>query len=448
MTSLHTFTDPSLAIIFAYAPAGLGHLRVTDALRHGIPSESQMVLLPTRGDSIRFMHQITSVNAPMRRLLEWSQRGRAEKIFTKAYRKILLHDAKYMEEQLYEILKQRVVLPKTVLVVASHFGIAHQVGAIKKKLEQRADVKVILVVQVTDDSPQSLWYVPGADLIVVPSEYTKEILLAYGKMARLPQVKFEVLPYPLSPHLGEKLSHAHHAAREKQHDPKKEDLIHVAVPISGAGVGMTFAKEIMQNLHKSSERFRFHLIAKHNPFTDMLVSQVERKEYIQKYTSHSSRQIIELYETVYTQNIIGFEITKPSEQAFKAMFYPNQIGGAILLFTTPVGRQEYDNLNFLRRHNLIPTQEEELLLNNFFTKEITLSPREQKLLFALAANWRGLRIPDNSATASKFIWWCHQNGLFAVMSQHRTTTQENDPFKHEVDDDGVQKFWKRVEELL
>lgn len=448
MPKSNPLIDPSLAIVFAYAPAGLGHLRVTDALRHGLPKEAQPILLPAQEQSIRFIHRLTSINPTLRRFMEWSQRGKPEVLFTKGYRKLLLSDAKEMEQQLYDILKQRVDLPRTLLLIASHFGIAHQVGAIKKQLEERANVRVILVVQVTDDSPQSIWYVPGADITFVPSELTKEILLEYGKDHHLSLIKIEVNPYPVSLHLGEELRAIELSFRKAQMRSDSEVPIHFVVPVSGAAVGTMFASDMMRFLHRKSKRFHFHLIAKRNIFGDVFISQMQKKHYVSSYSSHSDRQIVELYESAYTQAVIGFEITKPSEQAFKALLCSKQRGGSILLFSTPVGRQEYDNLAFLRRHFLIPTNEEQQLLFEIAAKKEKLSDAQRNRLFPRATTWRGVRIPDDAKSAAEFFWWCFEEGIFSNMHECYSCPRGDDSCEHELGSDGVVRFWERVQKML
>lgn len=441
-------SDPKLAIVLAYAPAGLGHLRVTDALRHGLPPEAQPILLPAREESIRVIHRLTSVHPILQKLMEWAQHGKPEALFTKFYRRLLLSDASQMEDQLFEIYKQRVELPSAMLIVASHFGIAHQVSKIKKHLESRIGVRVILVVQVTDDSPQSIWYVPHADLICVPSEKTKEILLAYGKNNHLPPTHFEVIPYPVSLHLGEELSPTNRKFRQLQARPDSDVPIHVNIPVSGAAVGTGQASLLSRELRRKSKRFLFHLVTKRSVFTDLFVRQMENKGYVQTYSSHSDRQIVELYEAAYTQAIIGFEITKPSEQAFKALLCASQRGGSILLFTDPVGRQEYDNLSFLRRHLLIPTNEEQQLLFELAETKQALSTAQQERLFPRAETWRGVRIPSDPKKAANFIWWCLQEKLFAKMHECYSCARGDETCKHELGATGVVQFWELVKKLL
>ena len=118
-------------------------------------------------------------------------------------------------------------------------------------------------------------------------------------------------------------------------------------------------------------------------------------------------------------------MTKPSEQAFKALISPNQVGGVILLFTNPVGRQEYDNLNFLKRHLLIPSDEDQ--------KTLWRMPKTNDIL-KKAITWRGLRLPKNPEKSVNFLIWCIKNKIFEQMGKYTNKIQS----------DGVKRFWEEV----
>ncbi|MEP7166808.1 MAG: hypothetical protein ABI758_02405 [Candidatus Woesebacteria bacterium] len=448
MSTKSPFTSNSICIVFAYAPAGLGHLRVTDALRHGLPEDAQPILLPESSESIRWIHRLTSRNPMGKRLMEWAQYGRAEDIVTRVYRRMLKRDARYLEVELLRILKQRVVLPEKLLVVATHFGLAHQLSTIKKSLERKAQVKIIIAMQVTDDSPQKIWYVPDLDLITVPSEQTKHTLVSYGKSERLNPSKLVVLPYPLSPHLGEDLLPVALRHRRSQYNESSNTPINVSIPISGAAVGTSYAEVLMRELHKHSKRFVFHVVTKKTLYTDMFLMALSRKPYIEVSSSHSDREIVELYEQVYDRVVLSLEVTKPSEQAFKAMFSPKQSGGVILLFAAPVGRQEYDNLHFLERHGLIPNEVEQAELLSWSQKNWKLNDHEKKRLFASTAHWRGMCIPTDPIQAAQFILWGIREGFFASLSDALVCSRGDILCREEVASDGVAKFWKEVEKIL
>jgi hypothetical protein len=432
-------TDPHVAIIFAYAPAGLGHLRVSRALRLGLPPKTHSVLLPDPASSVRTLHRFTSTNSLARQVMEWGQYGIAESVFTKLYRTLLTHDAWRLEEKILDVLKQRVELPQTVLLIATHFGIAHQVSAIKTSLKKRGKVRVLLVVQVTDDSPQKLWYVPNADAIFVPSEETRKSLLGYKRTEHLAASRIVVSPYPISPLLTKRLSGNEQDAKEAQADPSATRRIHICVPLSGAQVGMTYTSSLMRTLHHMNDRFHFHIIGKRTMFSKLYLLSWNGKSYATIYESHSDRQIVELYEEAYQESVFLAEITKPSEQAFKAILSPKKRGGVILLFTQPIGRQEYDNLNFLRRHKLMPTAEESKKLYDASTTHTKL-PTEY---ISRLSSWRALTLPIDPMAAAAFIFWLHKTNCLEYMLQYTS--------KHssiEIADTGVQQFWDTVSELV
>lgn len=61
--SLEPLKDKSLLIIFAYAPAGLGHLRVTDALYQGLPKDiNTPLILGSQDETITYLHRLMSLN--------------------------------------------------------------------------------------------------------------------------------------------------------------------------------------------------------------------------------------------------------------------------------------------------------------------------------------------------------------------------------------------------
>ncbi len=442
------FSDSKLCIILTYAPAGLGHLRVTDALRHGLPETTQPILLPESSESIRWIHRLTSRNPLGKKLMEWGQYGQAEETITKIYRWLLVRDAKYLEPEIQKIFKQRVVRPEKILIVASHYGLAHQLSVMKKKIERSLNVKIIIAMQVTDDSPQKIWYVPGIDLITVPSLQTKNVLSAYGRSHRLAPSPISVLPYPVSPHLSEELLPAAKKHRVRQLALRGGVPINVSIPISGAGVGTMYANLLMHELHKQNRRYMFHIVAKRAIYTDMFLQSLNRKDYVEVSSSHSDREIVELYEQLFDRVVLSLEVTKPSEQAFKALCTPKQSGGVILLFSSPVGRQEYDNLDFLTRHGLMPTPSEHETLLTWSLKKTAPTGADARWLIENAKHWRGLRLPNDPMQAAVFIEWCHFTGVFSLMADLHTFPRPQAGQEYEVGNDGVMLFWKEVGKLL
>ncbi|HLD51095.1 hypothetical protein A3K34_01775 [candidate division WWE3 bacterium RIFOXYC1_FULL_40_10] len=437
--------DKSLVVVFTYAPAGLGHLRVSNALSEGLPGSVTPLLVGSDDKITQNIHKFMSIHSLSKQLMEFSQSGWAEDIFTPIYRRSLRANTDETYDQLVRVIKQRIDVPKEVLVIATHFGLAIQIASIKDKFESENGVKMHLIVQVTDDSPQHMWYVPGADLTFVPSERTKEALLRYGHKAKLPLIDIVVLPYPISPTMAKELTEHRREQRSKQLDPYTDSQVNVCIPVSGAAVGMDYFDKIMQYLHRRSRKFVFHIVSKNAPFTQYFLFAISMRPYARLYTSTHDREVVDLYEDLYSRETISLEITKPSEQAFKALYNCKQIGGSVLLFTLPVGRQEYDNLDFLRRHNLIFSKSTQARINSLFERDKKLSKFELDSLFGLNDSIRGIQLPNTSHKAADFIWWCLSNGIFKKMACSGCHIKDYDS---EIRSNSVELFWERIEQYL
>lgn len=432
--------SPDVLIVFAQAQAGLGHLRVTDALYHGLPEGIHPILLNAQDKSVTFTHTITSRHIAGRWLMEVIQRGTLEGLFTRWYRVYLRSQTKTLKEQIRTILDEHITHPKTLLVVATHFGLAHQISSINDEIAKTYGMRVILLVIVTDDTAIKLWAVGGADRIFVPSEKMKRALEAYHRsQSALAQTTYEVLPYMVSPRLAESLSPSNITKRENQLAPKSTDHLHIAIPISGAAVQLSYMEHLIGHIANALPQARFHIVSLFMPATHEFLSRYMGKDGMDLRVSESAKTVIELYEAVYHEHVIALEITKPSEQSFKALIDPKKRGGSILLFSDPVGRQEEDNLAFLDRHSFIPSpsQQRELWERAAKHQEPT------KELLELAHSWRGLRLPHRSLAGAQFVAWCKKEEIFASMLHFVGYA------KHpELSDDGVAQFWKRVEAYL
>ncbi len=141
-------------------------------------------------------------------------------------------------------------------------------------------------------------------------------------------------------------------------------------------------------------------------------------------------EVVNLYDAIYKTHQIHLEITKPSEQVFKALISPSCVGGSILLIAEPVGRQERDNINFLRRNKLIPSYDE--------TKKIWTNNKNKVDL----SKCRGIELPKGSKNSSDLILKMLENDTFMKMLQ-----QHDRNFAHNSDElssYGVQMFWQKV----
>ncbi|HSX39461.1 MAG TPA: hypothetical protein VLI92_02625 [Candidatus Saccharimonadales bacterium] len=400
-------------IVFTYAHTGLGHLRVTDALVEGLPSEQKYIIFEVPESSSEFLHRFSSLHIVARYFLEWLQRGLPEKIFTRVYRNYLKKHAGKLLMQFTSVIKAQNSQFEKIIIVSTHFTLAHQLGAIKKQIEVELKTEVNLVVQVTDDSPQYLWYVDTADTIVVPSHETKTELQKYAQNERLTAVKIEVASYPIVPSFSKPLNNEQISDRQNQYDPTKDNKINIAIPISGAAVGTQFFLHLMEKLHSKSERFVFYVVCRQAPFTESFIKEISKRSYIKLFVSESYKEVVELYDHVYLNQVISAEVTKPSEQAFKALIHNNSVGGAFLFFAQPVGRQEYDNLDFLKNHGFLSD-----------------TSRHQ----------RALLLPIGSDSSVKIIWEKFSSGVLLDVFNKFQPAEKSD----ETSDMGVRDFWKLI----
>jgi hypothetical protein len=442
------FTRKSLLLIFTYAPVGFGHLRVTDALYHGLPKDVSPILLGSQDQSITFLYRLLSIHPVLTRIMERTQRGVLEGLYSTMARNFYRSNAKLLFQQLETIVDERIETPETVLVVSTHFALAHQIASIKEKFSHKRHVRIILAVQVTDDSPQQIWYVSGADIIFVPSEKTKEKLVAYGRRMRFPEVNIVVNPYPVSPLLSARLVEDKIEKRKKQGDKEGRSTTHIAIPLSGAAVGLDFFEKLIDSLHLSSDRYHFHIVGKDAKYTKTFLGTIATRNYVQIHSAYTDRIVLDIYEQMYQREIISIEITKPSEQAFKSLLHPTQIGGPIMLFTKPVGRQEYDNLEFLHRHALIPTLPESHRLWEKAKQNETLHTQEDEVLIEKMKQWRGLLLPEDAALSGTFIHWAVTEGIIEEMLLNTRYQSQHDAQKEELQGNGVEQFWQKTAEFL
>lgn len=417
--------------IFTYAPAGLGHLRVVNALRQGLPANTVSCLLGADDKFITSFHRFTSIHPLTRWLMERIQRGVLEDIFTVCYRWYLRFPHRQIHRELSSLIQEHQPRLQKIVIIATHFGLAHRLAVEKNRIRQETGISTLLAVQVTDDTPQYIWYIPGADIVFVPSDKTKNELIAYGEKVHLPKVRFETNPYPISPFLSNELSSIQYQDRFDQLNYLSLAPIHICIPIPGAAVGLKYFDILISELRKKSKRFVFHIISKQAPFTLIFINKYHKFSDVDLHVSLDDWEVVQQYDHQYQRRIISLEVTKPSEQAFKALLNPDQIGGSILLFSHPVGKQEYDNLDFLRRHHLIPSAEhQDQIMASFRSDQNYSGP----------ANWRGIILPDDPKISAKFILWAMKSGLFSKMLAFRHSKNVS----NELGVNGVDLFWKKI----
>jgi hypothetical protein len=235
--------------------------------------------------------------------------------------------------------------------------------------------------------------------------------------------------------LGIELTDGQFRRRTQELDPTRLASIHVAIPISGAAVQLAYFDKLMRELECVSDRLIFHIISQQSPSTTAFLGRMIGKQNVRLHVSSSHREVVEMYELVYEREVIALEVTKPSEQAFKALCKPHQRGGALLLFSDPVGRQEWDNVRFLQRHGLLPSATDQYAL----WKAASGMKKPDETLLLRAKSWRALRLPTHAIASARFIHWALEERLFATMV--RFAGFQDNP---ELSSKGVDIFWKKV----
>lgn len=439
--TLAKLTDRRNLLVLTYAPAGLGHLRITDALYDGLPKSVAPVVLGSQDKSIQTIHRLTSIHPLGRAVFEWLQTGPLAAQANRLYRAQLRMNTRVVYEEFCRLIEERFDPLNKILVVSTHFGLAHKLAVIKEKLGREKGVRVALVVFVSDDTFQHIWYVDGADLLVVASNHIKRQYAAYGKRLGKPG-RIEVISYPLNPLRGKPLKAGEMADKKRQLDPKGKNPIRVAIPISGAAVGTLYFSHLTAALRRKSERFHFDIVSKEAPFTHAFLSKMRTEPYVELHVGKKDRETVDLYDDLLDREVISLEVTKPSEQAFKALLGTQTRGGVILLFAEPVGSQEVDNLAFLERHGLIPDPKANARLWEMAENGAADDRAAWKRLLAESRTWRGVRLPKGSQRSADFIWWMLERGLLAEMIVNNRRITVRDGRKIIRGADGTEEFWE------
>ncbi|MBN1438984.1 MAG: hypothetical protein JW929_06190 [Anaerolineales bacterium] len=442
-STLAYLTSREHMLILTYAPAGLGHLRITDALYDGLPKTVNPVILGSRDTSIQTLHRITSIHPVARGIFEWLQSGPLARQANRLYRWSLRVNTGVVYEEMCRVVDERFDPPKKILVVSTHFGLAHKLAVVKERLQREKQVEILLVVLVSDDTFQHIWYVDGADLLVVPSAFIKKKYAAYGESLGKP-VPIEVNPYPLNPQRMRRLGPGPMAEKKNQLNPRGKEPIRISIPVSGAAVGMLYFSHLMAALHRKSDRFRFHIVSKDAPFTQQFLNEWENTPWVHLHVGETDRETVDLYDRLLDENVVSLEVTKPSEQAFKALIPTAMRGGVILLFSEPVGQQEIDNLNFLQHHGLTPSREVTQELWAMAEHGGGLDAALRRRFYSEARYWRGVRLPWRSQKSADFIWWLHQSGILDRMYSANVTQRVLDEESRVLGPNGVSEFWDLV----
>jgi hypothetical protein len=417
--------------VFTTTPAGLGHIRVMDAIKSGMPMHATTIDLGILDIKANRIHDLGSRVKPFVKLTEFYQTNPiAESLVTSFYTNYLKRHTQKIIEDFDVIAKDHPNL-KNWVVISTHFALAHSIASAKETLEKKLGIKIHLCVIVTDDSPQKVWAIEGADLIFVPSQETKTKLSNYLSAQKKEILK--AIPFPVAPRLTQALSASEFEFVINQLNPVNPNShTQIEIPISGAAVQLDFFKKFIGILCR--DNYEFTVIGQESLLTKMFFENIQKLPRVQLSIGLDPWQTVKFYESIFYQpNRPSIEITKPSEQAFKALLNPRQRGGVILLLTTPIGRQEFDNLNFLIRNGLMPSEEENKQMFN---------DADLKNWLVKARNWRAIRLPEKADDAASFVQKIKTSGVLYSMLNAVI------PPKAELQDNGVMRIWEEIGKIL
>ena len=426
-------------IVFTSSPTGLGHIRVMDALIDGLAPGNDYATIGVADINASKIHALGSRVPIALKVTEFIQNHFiAESIITKIYQKYFSTRTSGL---IQELAKVRQEFPNKTkwIIVSTHFAHAYPVVAVKKKLGERLGVEIFNVLIVTDDSPQRVWTVDGSDIIFVPSELTEAVLRRL--LPKDTKTTVETVSFPISPRLKVKLTEDELELLENQLDPAKDYPLHINIPVSGAAVQLEFLKTVINSL--SQGQFVFTVIGQLTTYTKDFFEKLKTVARVQINTSLSAQETVKYYESAFFQaSRPACEITKPSEQAFKAILKPNEKGGVILLLSDPVGRQEYDNLKFLIRHELLADTQTQKELEDYLVEQGEIPQSQKNTIHYNASHWRALKLPANPARTAAFIINAKKTGLLYSMLSYVPET------KRDLTSDGVEQIWNSISQML
>ncbi len=428
----------SAQIVITTAPTGLGHIRVTNALVSGLPAGEKAHILGVQDESISFTYHLISTNYYLRKILEFTQTNpTAEKIVTPLLAYIQTRKVNETIQQLQHIITSENA--DKLIIVSTHAFIAHKISRIIR--HNQVNIPVYHAVVVTDDSPQRFWMV-DADSIFVPSFQTKTKLETLFKEEHRKAPPITVAPYPINPKYCQLLEKPVLFNKTEQLTPDNPQKARICIPVSGAAVQLDFYKDLINELTCPDTRaecreFKFSIVTREGNYTRPFIEYFRENPEVIFHIGANDMQTVQLYDRLYEQvNPPSLEITKPSEQCFKVLTRPDTIAGPILLLTEPVGRQEYDNINYLERFKFLPDGEtHHQLYSRLCTKNYPMNINP----FPQSNTWRALRLPTDPQAAALFIMNGYNSGIFLSMQNYRgyQTTEELAP-------NGVEQIWQKV----
>ncbi len=438
-------------IQFVATDAGAGHLRPAIALITSVLKKLNCVQIPTISTRT---HRRGSVEGRDKRIIDFVYlHERFQKyVYAPISRHLLLNqDGATVVGALETLIQKSVSQGKNeIIFIHTNPDPAYIAGFYKHQLENKHNVKITNVVLITDHfitRVQCIWPLIDADIIFAPDNQTKKLIDRelsswQKKMRRRRNDRREHLPrvtvcaYPQDPTFGLELDHKLREKRENNLSAESQQPIDVLIPLGGGSPGMPFLAKLTDNLKKLGE-FNIDTL-----FKDANGDQ-ETKDYAKAMNNcgaithpvSNNQQLIEAYGNIFrSESVPDVVIVKPGELSNQTMFDPSQVGGAIFLFTEPVGDQEVQNLLFFQSDeggNIIPDEKENQVLIDLILElvqggaDIANDNPQLKSFQEKAKKWRGLSLPKDPGQAAIFIVGLKKFGIFASMAQFKNDSTKS-----------------------
>lgn len=439
------------SVFVTVTDAGAGHLRpalgLSDALEEGLP------ILRFSTISSR-SHHAGSTNPRLLKGAEGIARHETFQnlVYTPIQRGLLLRqDAESTLTTLSQAIERSVAEGRgEVIFIHTNPDPAFVAGYFKHQLEQQYHVAITNVVVMTDHfhtRSQSIWNLIDVDVIVAPDTQTQsltEYWLRYWerKMRKnrikergtsIPQVV--VCGYPQDPTFALPLDRTLEDKRQRELDARDGGAIDVAIPLGGGSPGMPYLATLSRSL-SGRGGFDIWTLFKARP-GDEATTQYEtvmRSIGAELEIVDNNEGLIRRYGArMRSTHVPSIIIVKPGELSNQLIFSPHQVGGAIMLFTEPIGDQEVQNKLFFQSaegHRVLPTEDENRTLIELMTHLMTQgSPpdapnHDLDEMRAKATGWRGLALPPDPSQAAEFIIALKRYGILSAMASfHRPHEQ-------------------------
>lgn len=424
-------------IAFFSTQAGMGHNRVCMDVAMSLVLQQPATALRRIYELPNLLasktHRTGSTNSLARSWTEYMQRHvSAQRLSAFAIHELVLrHDGHTVTSAAIEFLKE--AKNEHAILVAFHPDVAFVLSHSKQYLKQVCNKDIDVVVVMTDHlwkRPQFIWYPTEADLLFVPDVGSADAALSQFFVwshitHQLDTPKVSTIPFPINPLLTSELETSESMKRKIQLEPNSP-LTKILIPLGGSAP----LKEYLSLLQSAlPSTYQTHVLVKSSPYTKSFESGMKENHAL-VHIKDSSQATLNAFLQLYRELLPGLVITKPSELHSLALTVPTQVGGAIILFTPPIGDQEQQNVEWLRAHGSLPPR---TIRDRLWKCSIT----EMKTFAAQAIDWRALELPPDPVSSAYFISKVQTAGILSSMAQHQTMY----PVGSETGCNGGVEFW-------